>query len=415
MGMERGLCLCLLTVALLLTGSWSEAKDEQTTGLRLDVFDRLQEIQELAENNEQDKALKKLRSLQRDKLFNYEMAQTWFLTGYVFYRMEDYTGAMEAYDRVLLSEDIPIGMRQNVLKTLSQLSTMIEDYQRALEYIDELLSISDLMFPDTYALKAQLHYRLEDFDAALKAVNIALNLQQGADAPAKEDWLLLKNAIYYEQDNYQGMLTVLQQLLALYPKDRHVLNLAAVHGELGDSEKQLALMEPLYDMGSLTTPPHLLSLAGLYMMHDIPLKGAQVLEKAISDKTVDTNERNLETLAQAWLLAAENERAISPLRKAAELSEDGNAFVRVARNYMSLADWPEAENSIVTAVEKGGLDDEGDVHLLLGMTRLNQKKFRSARRAFAKAGQFPDTESSSRQWLRYLEMEEEKAAVLDEF
>jgi hypothetical protein len=39
------------------------------------------------------------------------------------------------------------------------------------------------------------------------------------------------------------MREVMERWCSLYPREQYVMNLAALHGQLGDSEKQLALME----------------------------------------------------------------------------------------------------------------------------------------------------------------------------
>jgi hypothetical protein len=43
------------------------------------------------------------------------------------------------------------------------------------------------------------------------------------------------------------MRDVVEKLVLLYPREQYVMNLAALHGQLGDSEKQLALVESLLD------------------------------------------------------------------------------------------------------------------------------------------------------------------------
>ena len=136
-----------------------------------------------------------------------------------------------------------------------------------------------------------------------------------------------------------------------------------------------------------------------------------MLEKEISAENIEANKQHLEMLAQAWLMSADTERALKPLARAARMSADGNSYVSLARAYMSLSRWSEAESSLKKALEKGNLHDTGGTRLMLGMMQFNQKNFREARRSFALAGQDPKTEKLSRQWLEHLEREEEKARL----
>ncbi|MGI9294381.1 MAG: tetratricopeptide repeat protein [Pseudomonadales bacterium] len=406
--------LVLFVVLLLLSCFSLQAREvTRSTGLRQNIFEQMQQVQALTENKELNKAQAKLRNMRESKLLDYELAQSWFLTGYIYYLQNDYQHALSAYEKVLKSTNIPAGMRQNVLSTLSQVSMVMEDYQRALRYTNDLLAIVEEPVPDYYILKAQVHYQLEQLDQSLSALNKAMQLQAQHAKKPKENWLLLKNAILYSKNNFRGMLVVLQQLVDLYPKHRYLLNMAAMYGELGNSKKQLALMEALYEQGSLTSSAQLVNLASLYLLHDIPYKGAVLLEQEISAQTVKPKKQHLEMLAQAWLMANEIERAIDPLQQTAKLADNGEAYVRLANTYMSLQRWQEAEKSLLAALKKGGLRDTGGTQLTLGMVHLNQKKYRAARRALAQAGKHPKTEQLSRQWLDYLAREEEKAAALE--
>ena len=408
-----GLCLLLLVV-LMAASAEAQRKPARTGGLRQAVYEKVLDVQELIDAGELDRAADRLEALQREKLSDYEAAQTWFLAGYVAYERGDYPGALAAYQRVAETRDLPLGMQQNVLMTMGQLYMVTEDYAAALEYIDRLLKISEEPQPTHYALKAQAHYRLEQMDTAEQAINEAMRLQEQRDLQPKENWLQLLNAIHYQRNDFASMLRVLQRMVSLYPRDRYLLNMAAIHGELGDSEKQLALMEPLYERGSLRTPSQKINLASLYMLHEIPYKAAALLQSEIASENVPETEQNLRMLGQAWTMAANIERSIEPLSRAAALSKDGELYVTLARTYASLLRWRDTESSLGKAFAKGGLKDPGGARLLLGMSLFNQKDYRGARRAFAAAGREPKTEKLAGQWLKYLEREEEKARLAEE-
>jgi hypothetical protein len=40
--------------------------------------------------------------------------------------------------------------------------------------------------------------------------------------------------VYYEIDDYAAMRDVIEKLVLLYPREQYVMNLAALHGQLGD-------------------------------------------------------------------------------------------------------------------------------------------------------------------------------------
>lgn len=407
------LFLLLLAVPLLCCSAMAR-EVARTTGLSQDMYEKMQEIQSQIESGELDKARRRLRALQEKKLTDYELAQTWFLMGYVHYRREDYGAAIGAYKKVLDSDNLPLGLQQNVNRTLAQLSMVRGNFEDALVYLDRLIKISKEPQPDQYALKAQVLYQLERLDESMAALERALALQRKRGEPPRENWLQIKNAILYQRNDYRGMLQVFQQLVTLYPRDRYLVSMAAIYGELGDSKKQLSLLEPLYERGGLDNPSHLVNLASLYMLHEIPYKAATLLDAEIKAERIKANERHLEMLSQAWLLAADYDKALGPMSRAAQQSPDGNLYVNLGRTYMNLNNWQQAEQALEKAFRKGKLRDESGARLMMGMVQFNQKRYREARRSFAEAGQDPKTERLAAQWLQYLEREEEKQKLLEE-
>ena len=396
------LVLLLALSPALLAEETSKAlknrKVSRTAGLSQQVYKDLQEIQEMIEADKVSEAEQKLLDLQAGNLSEYERSQTWFIMGYVHFRNEDFGAALSAYQEVLKNDNLPLGMQTNVLKTLAQLSMVNERYTQALDYLERLLSIAEEPQAEPYALKAQVHFQLEQFDKAMAAIERAEEINAQRDAPPRENWLLLKNAILYRREDYAGMLEVVQQLVRLYPKDRYLLNMAAIYGEMGNSKKQLSLMEPLYERGSLASESQKLNLASLYMLHEVPYKAAALLHTELDSGAMALNEKNWEMLAQAQLMAANIEEALGPLAEAARLADDGDTYLTLARTQMSLARWGDAEDSVNQALAKGGLRDEAAAHLLKGMAQFNQKKYRQARTAFAKAGEDPSSEKLAKQW-----------------
>lgn len=416
---SKGLTFALV---LLLASFAAPAQEEgatsadrraaHTPGLRQSVYEEMQEIQALAENDQVAEAQARLRALQETELSGYELAQTWFVMGYVHFQKEEFEAAQSAYEKVLEFEALPYGMQTNVLKTLAQLSMMNENFDQALTYLDRLMAIWETPEASVHALKAQSHYQLEQYDAALEALERAEQLEAEQGRVSKESWLLLKNAIYYQREDLDAMLGVVRQLVRHYPRDRYLLNMAAIYGELGDNRRQLSLMEPLYERGSLTTQSHKVNLASLYLLNEIPVKAARLLEREMELGTVEDSETHLEMLAQAWMAAANLEAAIEPLERAAELSGDGENYLVLARTQMTLTRWADAERSVGEAIAKGGLKDVSEAYLLQGMARYNQKEFRAARSSFAQAGENPASAELAQRWMEYLEREEEKQALL---
>ena len=201
-------------------------------------------------------------------------------------------------------------------------------------------------------------------------------------------------------------------MIVYYPKDTYILTLAGIYSELGDTKKQLALTEVLYERGLINTSSHITNLANLYLLHGLPYKAATLLESEMAENIVEANERNLRLLSQAWYQAREDEKAIPPLKRAAELSNDGELYVRLAQAYINLEQWDEAAAAVQQALKLGGLKRNDTANIMLGMALFNQKRLEQARRAFQVAANDNRSERAATQWIAYVDSEMKRRELM---
>ena len=210
------------------------------------------------------------------------------------------------------------------------------------------------------------------------------------------------------------MLIVLEELIEAYPKDSYILTLAGVYSELGDTKKQLALTEALYEKGYIDGKTHAVNLANLYLLHGIPYKAAVVLEKELEAKTITADVRNLRLLSQAWYSAREDKKAIPPLLQAAEMSDDGELYIRLAQSYINLEQWGEAAEAARKGISMGGIKRMDTANIMYGMALFNQKKLEQARRVFQTASRDNRSKRAAQQWIRYVDSEIRRRDTLEQ-
>ena len=210
------------------------------------------------------------------------------------------------------------------------------------------------------------------------------------------------------------MLIVLEELIEAYPKDTYVLTLAGVHSELGDTKKQLALTESLYEKGYIDGKSHAVNLANLYLLHGQPYKAAKLLEKEMAEGHVKSDVRNLRLLSQSWYSAREDKKAIPPLKQAAASGEDGELYIRLAQSYLNLEMWNDAADSAKQGLAVGGLKREDTANIMYGMALFNQKKLEQARRAFQSAGKDNRSKRAAAQWIKYVDSEIRRRDTLEQ-
>jgi len=384
-----------------------ERKTKETVAMSQQVYEALVEVQELVEAESYPAALSKIKDLQsgKKKMSPYETAQIWNLQAYTHYLMEDYNGAINAYKNVLQQPELPEALQQSTLKTLAQLYFTIEDYDMALKTIDRLMAVIAEPAPDIFMLKGQAYFQMGDYDKALGPIKLAIDMYREQGNTPKENWLLLLRVIYWEKKDFPNMLIVIQELIQEYPKDTYVLTLAGVYSELGDTKKQLALTEALYEKGYISGKQHAVNLANLYLLHGEPYKAATILEKEMANGNVVEDTRNLRLLSQAWYSARDDKKSIPPLVKAAAMGEDAELYMRLTQSYLNLEMWNEAEASAKSGLAAGGLKRKDTANIMYGMALFNQKKLEQARRAFQAAGQDNRSKRAADQWIKYVDSE----------
>jgi len=391
-------------------------KTKQTVAMSQKVYEKLTEIQELVEAKNYANAQRLIDDMGKGKtkLSDYERAQIYNLEGYSYYLQERYAEAIKSYEKVLAQPDLPEALVLSTLKTMAQLQFTQEDYNGALVTIDRLMKSITEPSADIFMLKGQALFQMEKYDEALGPIKIAIDMYRDQGRPPKENWLLLLRVIYFERSDYDNMLKVVKELLQYYPKDTYILTLAGIYSEQGDTLKQLALTEVLYEKGMLNSASNVTNLANLYLMHGLPYKAAVLLQAEIDKKVVEANERNLRLLSQSWYQAREDQKAIPPLILAAGMSKNGELYIRLAQSHINLEQWKEASAAVQKGLKMGGLKRDDQANIMLGMALFNQKRLTQARRAFERANQDKRSARTASQWIQYVDSEIKRAELMSQ-
>ena len=414
---------CFLSVCLAGISSHTLAQDKdkgkktkQTVAMSQKVYEKLTEIQELVEEKNYANAQRLIDDMGKgkSKLSDYERAQIYNLEGYSYYLQERYPEAIKSYEKVLAQPDLPEALVLSTLKTMAQLQFTQEDYKGALVTIDRLMKSVAEPSADIFMLKGQALFQMEKYDEALGPIKTAIDMYRDQGRPPKENWLLLLRVIYFERNDYDNMLKVVKELLQYYPKDTYILTLAGIYSEQGDTLKQLALTEVLYEKGMLNSASNVTNLANLYLMHGLPYKAAVLLQVEIDKKVVEANERNLRLLSQSWYQAREDQKAIPPLKIAAGMSDDGELYIRLAQSHINLEQWNDAAAAVQKGLKMGGLKRTDQANIMLGMALFNQKRLTQARRAFERANQDKRSARTAGQWIKYVDSEIRRAELMSQ-
>ena len=392
-----------------------ERKTRRTPTMRQAAFRKLEKAQIATDEGRNQDALEELEDLRTMRNTNsYELAMMWNLKAAILYGMEDIPGAINGFEQVLLQEDLPLGFEDNIRYQLAQLHFMQEDYQKTLDLLEQWLKFQPNPPVSAYNFKGQAHYALNQYQEALVPFLKAVEVTETKGEKIPESLYLFLRVIYFELKNYPKVRDYLELLLKYYPKASYWLQLASIYSEMDMEAEQLASMEVAYKQGFLDKDNYLTNMAQLYLYNEVPIKAAWVMEKGYEDGFFEeVKSSNYETFSQAYILAKEFEKAISPLEKAAEMSDDGKLYVRLASVYLELDDSPSAIEATKDALKKGDLDREDQAYLSLGMAYYNNDQLSEARDAFREARKDKRSRKVAANWIKFLtgEMDRRKALL----
>jgi tetratricopeptide (TPR) repeat protein len=411
---------CVIIVgAVLATGSAYAQDDErekrdaqktkQAQAVSKEVYDKIAKAQEQVDAKDYQGALRALNNLYNpDKLTEYEQANVLNYIGFIYYNMDDIANAIRTYERMIAIPSLEPQMGKQTTYTLAQLYTMEEQYQKALNTLDKWFILEPNPAPDPFILKAQNLYQLSRYQEMIPPIENAMQIARARDKEVKEDWYVLLNFAYFQDENYKMVRDIQKILLETWPKKRYWFSLAGAYTELGEDNNLIAAYGSAQDQGMLEKESELVTMAQLYMQAEVPYKAATLLEKEMGSGRVPKNAKNYRLLSQAWMLSQEDERAVPALKEAARLSDDGELDVRLGNTYLNLGQYDECIAAVRAGLRKGGLKSPDNAQISLGMCLYNKRQYNDAISAFQAASKTQRSRKISQQWIRVIQADVER-------
>jgi len=344
----------------------------------------LNEAIELLNKEDFKGAAAKIGALNLDKLSPYERSKVEQILFNISYSQEKYDEARGHLQKAIDSGGLNQQEIDQARYQAAQLYMQQEKWKEGAAALEEWFKTAAKPNSAAYYLLAVAYYQQEQFAKALPPAKKAVELME----KPQESWLAMLSALYLQREQFKDAVPVLQQLIGLAPsKKTYWMQLSSIYGQMEDYPNALAAMQIAYNAGLVTEDAEIRRLSDLLQFNAVPYRGAQVLETAIEKKTVKLDEKLYEKLANCWITAGEYDKAIAPLQKSAELSANGDTFVRLGELQVQREDWAAALTALQKGVEKGQLKDGANAQLLMGIAHYSQKNYKEAKPFFERASQ----------------------------
>jgi tetratricopeptide (TPR) repeat protein len=404
----RRAALLPLAAALLSTAAISsraeaqqpaECGAEETGGAMAESTYRVLElaIEDLS-NDRYAEAEKRLRNVM-DRSQGYERAVIFQTLGFVYAQQEQLKPALEAFEEALAVGALQRDAQEDLMFNVGQIYIADEQYDRGIETIERYLEFACEPPPATaHMMLANAYAQQANYQSALQQVLLAF---EKVETP-EEQWLQLKLALHYELKEFRESAETLVRLIAISPDSgEYWKQLSGVLLEVEEQEEALAVLAVAERQGMLETERDLKSLAGVYLLLEIPYKAGKLIDAGMKNGVVETGAKNYEYLADAWIAAHEWDLAEGSLRNAAELGDDGDLWKRLAQVLMEKEDWKAAKQALEQALS-AGVSDTGQTHYLLGVAAFQAGDKGDAESALRVATRDPASQEQAQQWLDHI-------------
>lgn len=407
-----------LSSALAADEKKPQRETRRTPALRNKVYEKLAEAQAAAEAKDLGQASSILDDMidkgGKGALNSYELANVYNLYAFIYYSRDDYANALKAYEKVVSQPDIPLAMEVNTKFTIAQLYFVQEQWQKGINALKEWFAVTDNPNANAYVLLAQGYYQTKDYDKALLNVEKAIDMYKEKSKVPKEQWYNLARFLYFEKNDTNNTVAVLEELLKYYPKKEYWVQISHMYGEQKKEGKQLAAMDTAYVQDMLTKGTEQVTMAYLYLNGEIPYRAGKVMDKGLKNDSIPATSKNYEIAGSAWRQAQELDKAVAAMEEAAARSDEGELYARLGNIYLDSDEFKKSITAINKGLSRGGVKRPDTARLVLGMAYFNSKQYDKAREAFKAAGRDERSAKYAQQWLKYLDTELDRQAKLRE-
>jgi tetratricopeptide (TPR) repeat protein len=393
------LTILFLTLSLLVLGSASAADDEKQFLLSEKTYKALNQAQELMEKENYQQAKQQLDSLLNTvEKGSYEQAVVLQTLGFLYSSLEQYKKATETFQQALDLNALPEDVTHTLRYNLAQLLIADEQYKKGIPLMESWLAAEKKPDNTVYVLLASAYYRVNNFSKAADRIQIAIK----NDKAPQEDWYRLLLSSYLSLKHYKSAISVLELLITRYPdKKMYWDQLAALYMQENKEFTSLAV-RMLAKRLDLTEPKTLVNLADMYRYLRVPYKAGQLLEQGMEQKVIPSNFENLNKLADSWLAARENQRAVDTLKVMLPMDNSGDTPLKLGQIYISMEQWGNAIDTLSSALKLLKGKKLGQTYAMLGTAYYHQDNFEQAKAQFLKAASFEAQKKQAAQWLQHI-------------
>lgn len=305
---------------------------------------------------------------------------------FAYINTQDYADAAKALEAELDDGITTEQEKPQKTRAIAEINYQLKNYDKVIDYGNRALKFNEDDRMRT--LVGQAYYLKGDFKGAQKFQDGVIDSEiKAGTTPKKEQLLLYYSACQKNNDNVCAT-KAMERLVQYYPEpDYWGQLLYNVRAQITNNDADtLQTYRLMLDVDVLKTSGDYNEMAQLALEAGSPGEAATALQKGFSKGNVFTDkltsDRNNRLLENAKKQAASDQASLPKLQQEADAAPQGAKNVGVGLAFLGYGQYDKAADELSKGLEKGGVKDEAQARLLLGIAQLKAGQKDAAIKSF---------------------------------
>jgi tetratricopeptide (TPR) repeat protein len=359
----------------LLPGKAAFAADEKKQTVSKDLAKPLKAAQDLLGQKKYADALAKLKEAEGNpKKTPFDQHYINEMEGVAYAKTNNYAEASKAFeaeinDGFMEEKDVP-----GRVKAVAQINYQLKNYDKAIEYGNRAIK-GGYADDEMVTLVGQSYYLKGDWKGTIKFEDGLIDQAMKDGKTPKNEALQLALSSCIKLQDTECQNRELERLVAYYPKIEYWQQLLyTLYTAPNQSDKStLQVLRLMSEVDAINRPDDYTEMAQLAIEQGSPGEAQHVLEKAFSKnlftdaRQKDKNTRLLESAKKA---ATADLATLPKVQQDADAAPTGDKDVGVGLAYLGYQQYDKAIDALSKGISKGGVKNEAEARLLLGIAQL---------------------------------------------
>ena len=324
------------------------------------------------------------------------------MLGFAYARIQNYAEAAKAWEAELDDGFTPQSEVPTRVRQLAEANYQIKNYDKAIDFGNRAVK-GGFADEELKTLVGQAYYLKGDWKNTLRfEEGLVEEKIKNGQTPKSESLQLMLSACVKLNDS-ACETRALEKIVTYYPKPDYWYQLLFTMRQQtsGNEANLLQTYRLMSEVDVLRSPEDYSEMAQLALEQGSPGEAQHILEKGIA-KGVFTDPRakakNQRLLESAKKAAATDQASLQRIEKEADAAPTGAKNVGLGLAYLGYGQYDKAAEAISKGIAKGGLRNESEARLLLGIAQLKAGHKEDATKSFHAVKGDPSLERLANLW-----------------